>query len=103
MIIEARSRDELAIDGEGLVLVDFYSDDCVFCERLAPVLEDVDFEMPFLSIVKINCSRVEGIGEEFGIYAFPTVKLFRAGEELDSVTGFRPAETLQSFIADKLY
>ena len=103
MITEALTREDLSLDGDDLVVVDFYSDDCVFCERLAPVLEDVDFEMPFVSIVKINCSRVEGVSDEFGVYAFPTVKLFRSGQELDSVTGFRPAETLKTFIGDRLY
>ena len=103
MISEALSREDLRLDGDELVLVDFYSDDCVFCERLAPVLEDVSFELPFVTIIKINCSSVAGISEEFDVFAFPTLKLYRAGEELDSATGFRPADALKTFIAAQLY
>jgi len=103
MITEALAREDLELDGDALVLVDFYSDNCVYCERLAPVLEGVSFELPFVPMVTINCSRVEGVSDEFGVFAFPTLKLFRGGEELDTLTGFRPAEALKAFIAPHLY
>ena len=103
MITEAHTREELPTDQEGLVVIDFYTDDCRFCDMLAVTLDDVEFELPFVPIVKVNCARVEGISEEFDVHMFPTVKLFKDGVEVDSMVGFQPSPELQSAIGAHLY
>lgn len=103
MVTEATSRGELPIDGPELTVVDFYRNDCRFCDMLVPVLDEVEFDVPFAQIVKINCSEVEGIAEEWDIQAFPTIKLFRDGEPVDSITGFVPAPVLAERVSRQLY
>lgn len=103
MITEAATRDELDLSADDLIVVDFYRNDCRFCDMLAPVLDDVAFEFPFARFIKVNCSDIDGLAEEFGILAFPTVKLFRGGVELDSLVGFVPASVLTERIGKRLY
>ncbi|MCI7630228.1 MAG: thioredoxin family protein [Ruminococcus sp.] len=43
------------LQAEGLVLVDFYSDGCVPCKRIAPLLSEVAAADPDgLKVVKVN-------------------------------------------------
>lgn len=43
------------LQAEGLVLVDFYSDSCVPCKRIAPLLSEVAAADPDgLKVVKVN-------------------------------------------------
>ena len=57
------------------VLADFYSDSCVPCKRLSPLLAEVEEEnADSLKVVKIN-------------EAAPTLILFKNGEEIDRLIG----------------
>lgn len=103
MIIESTTRADLPLDADGLVVIDFYRDDCRFCDLLAPVLEDVAFQVPFATFAKVNCSHVDGVSDEFDVHAFPTTKLFKDGREVDSIVGFAPAEVLVERIGKHLY
>lgn len=103
MITEATTRAELDLHGDELIVVDFYRDDCRFCDMLAPVLDDLAYQFPFTRFLKANCSDIDGLAAEFDILAFPTVKLFREGREIDSLVGFVPAQILAERIGERLY
>ncbi len=103
MITEARTRAELPIDQEGVVVVDFYTDDCRFCDMITESFDDVEFDLPFVPIVKINCAQVEGVSDEFDVRMFPTVKVFKDGAEVAHLVGFQPADALRTVIGEHLY
>lgn len=103
MITEALSRNELPIADAAITVVDFYRDGCRFCDMLAPVLERVEFDFPFVNFVKINCSQVAGVAEEFDVNAFPTLGVFARGQKLDTLVGFVPAEQLGAWVSTHLY
>ena len=63
------------------VVVDFYSDSCVACKKLAPVLgglED-DYEGK-LEVVKVNTNYDMELAEEYNVTANPTVLLINNGK-----------------------
>jgi thioredoxin 1 len=103
MIVDALTRDDLRPDLDGVTVVDFFRDDCRFCDMLEPVLESVAFDLPFVTILKINCSDVDGLAEEFNIQMFPTVMLFKDGVQVESIVGFVPATVLVEQISKQLY
>ncbi len=103
MISEATSRAEIPFDTPGLVVVDFYTNDCRFCDMLNAVLEEVEFAVPFVPIVKVNCAEVSGLSDEFDVRMFPTIKLFKDGREMQTLVGFQPSESLQAAIGEHLY
>ena len=64
------------LQAEGLVLVDFYSDSCVPCKRIAPLLSEVAAADPDgLKVVKVN------------IQAAPTLVFFQNGAEVARLRG----------------
>lgn len=103
MITQASSISDLGTQNPELTVVDFHRNGCHYCDMLAPVLDDLAYDLPFVRICKINCSDVPDAAKEFDVQAFPTVKVFRAGKVLDSIVGFTPLESLRERIGAELY
>ena len=70
------------------VLADFYSDSCVPCKRLSPLLAEVEEEnADSLKVVKINVNFDTELAEKYKVQAAPTLILFKNGEEIDRLIG----------------
>ncbi len=85
---------EKVLESELPVLVDFYSDSCVACKRLSPVLADAEDDYEGRLIVyKVNTNYDLDLAEEYAVTANPTLIFYQAGEAKDYKTGaLRPAE-----------
>jgi thioredoxin 1 len=75
---------DAAVAAEGApLLVEFWSDSCMPCHRLAPVLKDMAVEYAgTLRIAKVKCDEHLELGERFGIQGVPAFFLFEDGEQL---------------------
>ena len=70
------------------VLVDFYSDSCVPCKMLSPLLSQLEEEYAGkVKIVKVNANFEEELTEQYGIFAAPTLIVFKDGKETVRRTG----------------
>lgn len=70
------------LEAKGLVLADFYSDSCVPCKRLSPVLAEIEEEYgESISAVKININFDAELAEQYGVTAVPTIVFFKNGAE----------------------
>lgn len=80
-------REEV-LESDKLVLVDFYSDSCVPCKRLSPVLAELEEEYgEAIRIGKVNVAFEENLIQEYGITTAPTILVFRNGVVMDKLTG----------------
>ncbi len=70
------------------VLVEFYSDSCIPCKQLSPILGDIedDYEDK-LKVVKINVNFDPDLAEEYSVMASPTILFFKGGEEVKRMRG----------------
>lgn len=94
--LENANDFEKEIQGE-LVIVDFYADWCGPCQMLAPILEQLDGELP-VKIVKINTDFVPEIARMFRVMSIPTLLLFKDGKFVKRELGYMPIERLREFI-----
>ena len=70
------------------VLADFYSDSCIPCKRMSPILSQLESEYEGkLKIVKINTNFEKELTEKYSVLAAPTLILFNKGEEVSRIRG----------------
>ena len=70
------------------VLADFYSDSCVPCKRLSPVLAEIEEELTdSLRVVKININFDIALAEKYEVLSVPTLVLFKNGTEVQRLSG----------------
>lgn len=101
--INEKQYDQEVLNSKGLVLVDFYSETCGPCKRLAPILEELsnDFEGK-LKIFKINTSENSLLSFKMGIMSVPTLVFYKDGNMIESSVGLLPKEQLERIINEKL-
>lgn len=92
-------RFESVLQNGGAVLADFYSETCVPCKRMAPVLEELEGELGGrVKIVKINVAEENDQARKYGVQAVPTFIMFRNGSESSRIVGAAPKSELAGLI-----
>lgn len=80
--------EEKVLNADIPVLVDFYSDTCVPCKMLSPVLSQLDTELAGkLNIYKVNVGYEQELVDKYEVQASPTLIFFRGGEEVSRLRG----------------
>jgi len=93
--MEVRSLDkynqEISTAGQKLVLVEFYSKSCKFCELLEPYLKDY-VKNEDIILLKVDIEEDEGISlYEWKTSVLPTFKFYKGGVEVEEISEhFRP-------------
>jgi thioredoxin 1 len=92
-----QSFDELVINSEKLILVDFWAEWCGPCKRIAPALEEIANELEGqLVIGKLDVDANPDTSGAYGVLSIPTLLLFKDGEPVDRIVGAYPKAQLLS-------
>ena len=85
------------------VLVDFYSDSCVACKKLALVLGNAedDYEDK-IKVYKVNTNFDAELAEQYEVQANPTLIFFRNGQAKERKTGALKQAELNSWIEEQI-
>lgn len=75
------------LDSEGIVIADFYSDSCVPCKRMSPLLAELEESSENIKVAKINIGFEQELCSEYDVQAVPTLVFFKNGKELDRIVG----------------
>lgn len=86
-----------------LVIADFYSDSCVPCKRMSPLLAETEEEDPDgIKLVKLNINFDGEIAQKYNVTSVPTLVFFKDGAEKARLTGAvkkeQLAETINSIV-----
>ena len=95
--------DEKVLKSPIPVIVDFYSDSCVACKMLAPVLGGIedDYE-DRIQVYKVNTNFDQELAQQYGIMSNPTLILFKDGEAADRKVGAQTADVLKAWVEDNI-
>ncbi|GLC29448.1 thioredoxin family protein [Clostridium omnivorum] len=88
---------------EGFVIVDFFSETCVPCKTFSEILVEIEYELPFVNIVKVNTTKYPKLAKKNKIFGVPTVFFMNNGEMIERHTGVLSEKEVKSKIGEFLY
>jgi len=85
-----RTFDSEVLKSQTPVLVDFWATWCGPCKMIAPVLEEIAGEKDgTLKIAKLDVDQNPETAQKFGVMSIPTLLIFKNGEEVSRIVGYR--------------
>lgn len=82
------------------VLVQFFAAWCGPCKSLAQELDALVRESLLLDVVRVNVDENNHLAERFSVSAVPCMMLFKNGEAIKTINGFRTKSQIKKMIEE---
>ena len=80
--------DEVLVNSDIPVVVDFWAPWCGPCKMMGPNFEKSAAKFPLKALyTKVNTENEQNLGARFGIRSIPTILVFKNGKEVHRVSG----------------
>lgn len=89
---------ESTIDGNDIVLIDFWADWCGPCKMFGPIFEGLSNQHADIAFAKVDTEAEQTLAAQFGIQSIPTVAAFREKILVFAQPGALPAEAMEELI-----
>ena len=94
-IVTLDNFEQEVVRAEGPVVVDFWATWCGPCMMLAPVMQELDGEMPGIKFCKVNVDYERDLAMEFQIDSIPTLLCVKGGKVVKRLVGYREKDVLK--------
>lgn len=85
--LDKNTFEEIVINGEGYVLVDFWSESCEPCKALMPsVVELSEKYGDKVKFTKLDTTKARRLAIKQKVLGLPTIAIYKDGEKVDELT-----------------
>ncbi|MBQ7820656.1 MAG: thioredoxin [Clostridia bacterium] len=86
--------EEVVMNSDTAVLVDFSATWCGPCQMIAPTIEEIADEYDEYTVVKIDVDDSPELAVKYGIVSIPTLIVIKNGEAVSKAVGLRSKEEI---------
>ena len=91
-LLENEFENEIA---NGITVVDFFATWCGPCKMLSPVLDDLSEELDGkVKFLKSDVDVNQDLASKFNIMSVPSVLVFKDGQKVKTMVGYKPKEEI---------
>ncbi len=93
---ELTNREFKDFSKKGLVLIDFFSEWCMPCLMMAPIIDELSEKFKGkIKFGKINVEENQELAQKFDVLSIPNLTLLKDGKIVTQFIGSMPSEELQ--------
>ena len=91
--------NEIVINSEVPVLLDFYADWCGPCKILGPIIDELAEEFEGRALVaKVNTEKNPALSQHFKVKSIPTIMFVNKGKVVERFQGLIPKPNLEEIL-----
>lgn len=93
--------DEVMVNSDIPVIIDFWAPWCGPCKMMGPNFEKSAAKFPLKTLfTKVNTEDEQNLGARFGIRSIPTLVIFKGGKEVHRVSGALDEASLSKLVSE---
>ena len=96
--VTAENFDQVVMNSDKPVLLDFWASWCGPCQMIAPYLEEIAAERPDVLVCKINVDEEPELASQFQVMSIPTLMVVKNGEVVSKTMGARPKAQINAML-----
>ena len=94
--IDDSNFDQMVLQAKTPVLVDFWAPWCRPCLMVAPILEELAEEYSgMIAFTKLNVDQNPKTASSYHVMSIPTMLIFKNGQPISNIVGFKPKTELK--------
>lgn len=99
LILTSDSFDQVVLQSQKPVIVDFWASWCGPCKVMGPVVEELAAQMESVVFGKVNVDENAELAQRYNILSIPTFIIFKGGQVAEQFAGTLSKAQLQERIA----
>ena len=96
--VDKTNFDEVVLNNEKPVIVDFWASWCGPCKMLSPIMEEVASENDSFVVASLNVDENMDLAQEYMISSIPCLVVFKDGGEVNRSVGLVSKEEVVALV-----
>ena len=93
---------EIVLDSDKPVMVDFWAVWCIPCKELTPIVEKVAASRTDAEVVKVNIDEADKFTQQFKVGTLPALVVFSKGKEVARLVGLHEEAEISEFLSNAI-